>query len=141
MSDILGADLDGGKSWKKLRPILAAAALRQDPGSTAVDDFYKWSDELAGLRGRFEHPHPPLEITPVRVEVGEGTLKTVHPPRLVQPSVTLRKCLEPIVPLAIDYIERLIALLLGERCAKDYKIERYADSAVSGFKFAPVKTG
>jgi len=49
VSDILGADLDGGKSWKKLRPILAAAALRQDPGSTAVDDFYKWSDELAGF--------------------------------------------------------------------------------------------
>jgi len=40
-------------------------------------------------------------------------------------------------------MERLIALLLllGERCEKDYKIERYTDSAVSGFKFAPVKTG
>ena len=69
---ILGADLDGGKSWKKLRPILAAATLRQDPGSTAVDDFYKWSDELAGLRGRFEHPHPPLEITPFVWRLGKA---------------------------------------------------------------------
>jgi hypothetical protein len=138
---ILGADLDGGKSWKKLKPLLAAAALRQDPGSTVVEDFYRWSKELADLRDRFEHPHPPLEITPVQVEVGEGKVKAIHPPRVTQPARTLRQCLEPIVPVAIDYMERMTALLLGERCADGYKMERYNDGASSGFQFALVKTG
>jgi hypothetical protein len=138
---ILGAELDDAKSWKKLRPLLTAAASRQDPGSTVVDDFYRWSDELAAIRGRFEHPHPPLEITSLQVEVDGGTLKGIHPPRLVQPPVSLRNLLEPIVPDAIDYSERLIALLFGERCAKGYKIERYPPGDGSAFQFAPLKTG
>src|ERR1051326_2083720 len=98
------------------RALLAPAALRQDPGSTAVEDFYIWSKELADLRDRFEHPHPALEITPVEVEVDEGKLKAVHPPRVTHLARTLRQCLEPMVPAAIDYMERLTALLLGERC-------------------------
>lgn len=138
---ILGAGLDGGKSWKKLRLLLAAAALRQESRVTAVDEFYKWSGELADLRGQFEHPHPPLEITPLRVDVGEGRVTAVHPPRLVQTNTSLRQALEPIVPLAIDHIERMIALLMGERCGPGYRIEHYQESAGSGFRFAPVKAG
>jgi hypothetical protein len=140
-SAILGVDLDGGKSWKKLRALLVAAAQRQDPGSTAVDDFYKWSQELADLRGRFEHPHPPLDIVPVRVEITAGRMTAVHPPHLLEPSVSLRKCLDPIVPRAIDHIERMTALLFGERCLNGYKIARYDSPAGSAFRFAPVRAG
>ena len=136
---ILGVDLDGGKSWKKLRILLTASAKRQEPGSKDVDDFYRWSEELADLRGRFEHPHPPLEITPVRVDVQGGTLRAVHPPHLVQPSRSLRQYIEPVVPLAIDHVERMIALLLGERCVAGYRIERYNGDVGAGFRFAPVK--
>lgn len=140
-SAILGADLDGGKSWKKLRPLLATAAQRQQPGSKAVDDFYKWSEEVADLRGRFEHPHPPLDIAPVRVEVIDGKVIAVHAPRLLDPSVSLRGCLEPILSLAIDHMERLTAFLFGERCANGYAIARYENVAGAAFRFAPVKTG
>jgi hypothetical protein len=58
-SVVLTQPLDGGKSWKRLRALLDAAVSRHDPGARVVEDFYVWSDELAGLRGRFEHPHPP----------------------------------------------------------------------------------
>jgi hypothetical protein len=140
-SAILGVDLDGGKSWRKLRPLLAAAAQRQQPGSTAVDDFYRWSEEVADLRGRFEHPHPPLDVAPVRVEVSAGKVIAVHAPRLVDPAVSLRSCLEPILPRAIDHMERLTAFLFGERCASGYAIARYENVAGAAFRFAPVKTG
>jgi len=136
---ILGTELNDAKSWKKLRPLLSTAASRHDPGSSVVDDFYRWSDELAAIRGRFEHPHPPLEIIPLQIQVDAGRLKSIQTPRLTQPSESLRKVLEPLVPVTIDFLERLIALLFGERCASGYKIDRYPADEGSGFTFAAVR--
>jgi hypothetical protein len=135
---IVGAALDGGKSWKKLRRLLDEATARHDPGATWVGEFYSWSEQLVGLRGQFEHPHPPLEITPVRVEVRDGQLHGVHAPRLVQPATPLRDYLEELMPRMVDEMERFIWLFLAEKCAAGYRLERFDDGA-SSFRYAPVR--
>lgn len=50
----------------------------------------------------------------------------------------LRDYLEPLVGRTVDGIERVLWLLLSERCAPGYKIERFNDVS-SAFQFTPVK--
>jgi len=135
---ILGLGFDDSKSWKKLLNTLRAAEARHDRGGTVVSVFDTWTQELYGLRGQFEHPHPPLEITPVDVVVRDAALVSVHPPRLVQPAVSLRAYLEPLVDRMVDDIAHLLWLLHSERCAPGYTLKRYDESG-SAFRFAPVK--